>query len=114
MVIYLDNGDQICMSPNLEFLSILRPKHADFLNTMTPEEKEVMQQHRAYADQLFREGKIIFGGVAIDGSIGILVFRVDSAEEAGEIFEKDPAVVAGIGYPELHPFRIGMQAGVSP
>jgi uncharacterized protein YciI len=94
----------------LEFLSILRPKHADFLNTMTLEEKEVMQQHRAYADRLFEEGKIIFGGVATDGSIGILVLLVNSKEEAREIFENDPAVVAGIGYPELHPSRIRMRA----
>jgi hypothetical protein len=27
------------------------------------------------------------------------------------IYENDPAVKAGIGYPELHPFRIGMVAG---
>jgi hypothetical protein len=26
------------------------------------------------------------------------------------IYKNDPAVKAGIGYPELHPFRIGMVA----
>jgi len=36
---------------------------------------------------------------------------VDSAEEMQRIYENDPAVKAGIGYPELHPFRIGMVAG---
>ena len=41
-------------------------------------------------------------------TIGILVLRVDSAEEAQSIYDNDPAVIAGIGYTELHPFRVGM------
>ena len=44
-------------------------------------------------------------------AIGIIIWRVDSAEEARRIYENDPAVKAGIGYPELHPFRIGLLAG---
>jgi len=96
------------MCPALEFISIMRPKHPDFIATMTPEEKAVMGEHISYAKQLFDEGKIILGGAAIDGTIGILVLRVDSAEEAKVIYDNDPAVIAGIGYTELHPFRVGM------
>ena len=59
----------------------------------------------------FDQGKIILGGAVTDGAIGIIVWRVDSAEEMQRIYENDPAVKAGIGYPELHPFRIGMVAG---
>jgi len=47
----------------------------------------------------------------MDGAIGIIVWSVDSAEEMQRIYENDPAVKAGIGYPELHPFRIGRWAG---
>jgi len=36
---------------------------------------------------------------------------VDSAEEMQRIYENDPAVKAGIGHAELHPFRIGVLAG---
>ena len=96
------------MSPALEYITIMRPKHPDFIATMTPEEKTVMGEHLAYARQLFDQGKIILGGAATDGSIGILVLRVDSAEEAQAIYDNDPAVIAGIGYTELHPFRVGM------
>ena len=73
------------MSPSLEFLETLRPKRENFVATMTPEEKAVMGAHFAYNDRLFAEGKILIGGAATDGSIGIIVLRVGSAEEAREI-----------------------------
>ncbi len=96
------------MPPILEYIFLLRPKHADFLHTMTREEREAMHQHRIYADHLFKEGKIVFGGAATDGSIGVLVLRVNDEGDARRIFESDPAVAAGIGYAELHPFHTGM------
>jgi uncharacterized protein YciI len=99
------------MSPAFDFLLTLRPGRPDFIATMTPEEHATMQRHRAYADRLYEQGKIIFGGVATDGSIGILVLRVESEEEARQIRKADPAVIAGIGDTEIHPFRVGMLAG---
>ena len=94
----------------MEYISLLRPKRPDFLTTMTPGERETMSQHMKYVRHLFDQGKIILGGAATDGAIGILVYRVDSAEEARCLFDDDPAVMADIGYPELHPFRIGLLA----
>jgi uncharacterized protein YciI len=96
---------------SLTFLSTLRPKRPDFLATMTPEEQAIMGQHMAYTRQLFEQGKIVLGGAATDGAIGVIVWRVDSAEEMQRIYDNDPAVKAGIGYPDLHPFRIGVLAG---
>ena len=96
---------------SLTFLTTLRPKRPDFLATMTPEEQAIMGQHMAYTKQLFDQGKIVLGGAATDGAIGIIVWRVDSAEEMQRIYENDPAVTAGIGHSDLHPFRIGMVAG---
>jgi len=57
---------------SLSFLTTLRPKHPDFLATMTPEVKAVMGQHMAYTRQLFDQGKNILGGAATDGAIGII------------------------------------------
>ena len=59
------------MTPPLSFLSTLRPYRPDFLATMTPEAKAVMGQHLAYTRQLFDQGKIILGGAATDGAIGV-------------------------------------------
>jgi uncharacterized protein YciI len=99
------------MPPPLTFLSTLRPKRPDFLVTMADEQKAVMGQHMAYTKELFDQGKIVLDGAATNGAVGIIVWRVDSAEEARRIYDNDPAVKAGIGYPELHPFRIGLLAG---
>ena len=96
----------------LTFLTTLRPYRPDLLATMTDQERAVMGQHQAYTRQLFDQGKIVLGGAATDGAIGIIVWRMDSAEEMLRIYENDPAVEAGIGYPEVHPFRIGMVAGM--
>jgi len=46
-----------------------------------------MGQHMAYTRQLFDQGKIILGGAATDGAIGVIVWRVDSAEEMQRIYE---------------------------
>jgi len=95
----------------MHFISTLRPRRPDFLLTMTPEEKASMGDHAAYTRHLFDEGKIVLGGAATDGAIGVIVWRLESAEEAKRIFDHDPAVRAGIGDAELHPFRIGLLAG---
>jgi uncharacterized protein len=99
------------MSPSLEFIETLKPKRENFVATMTAEERAVMGEHFAYNRRLFEQGKILVGGAATDGAIGIIILMVDSPEEAGEIYENDPAVKAGIGYPELHQFRLGLWAG---
>jgi uncharacterized protein YciI len=95
------------MSQPLDFISLLRLKRPDFLTTMTPEEQTAMGLHKEYVTSLFEQGKIVMGGTATDGTLGVLIYRVYSAEEARRLFYNDPAVIAGIGYPELHPFQIG-------
>ena len=95
----------------LWFVETLKPGREDFVATMTPGERAVMEEHAAYNRRLFDRGKILLGGAATDGAIGIIVLRVDSPGEAREIFENDPAVKAGIGHAGLHPFRVGLFAG---
>ena len=98
------------MDGNSTYIMTLRPNRENFIATMTPAEKTAMDEHFLYAKGLFDRGKIILGGAATDGSIGIIVFREDSPEEARRIFDNDPAIRAGIGQAELHQFRIGMIA----
>jgi hypothetical protein len=93
------------------FIETLRPKRENFVATMTPVEKAGMGEYFAYNRRLFEEGKILMGGAATDGAIGIIILRVGSEEEARQIYENDPAVKAGIGHPELHPFRATLVAG---
>ena len=78
---------------------------------MTPEEQIIMAQHREYVSDLFQDGRIILSGTATDGTTGLLIYSVDTAIEARRLFYNDPAVIAGIGYPELSPFEIGHHTG---
>ena len=96
-----------CMNPQMDFISLLRPKRPDFNTTMTQEERDAMREHREYIKHLFEQGKIVMSGEAHDGTVGIVLYRVDSAEEARRYFYNDPAVIAGIGYPDLYPFQVG-------
>lgn len=93
------------------FIFTLRPRRSDFIGTMSSREKEVMEQHFAYSRRMFDQGKILLGGAATDGAIGIIILLAESEEEAREIYEHDPAVIAGIGDTEFHPFRVGLIAG---
>jgi len=74
---------------------------------MTPEEQVTMLQHTDYVRDMIAQGKIFLQGNAPDGIISVLIYRVDSAIEARHLFYSDPAVIAGIGYPELYPLTIG-------
>jgi hypothetical protein len=91
----------------MEFLSLIRPKRQDFLTTMTPAEQATMTQHAEYVRDMIAQGQVLLHGGAPDGTISVLVYRVGSATEARRLFYSDPAVIAGIGYPELYPLAIG-------
>jgi len=95
------------MIQTMEFISLIRPKRLDFLTTMSLAEKATMIQHKDYVRDLIAQGKIFLEGNAPDGTISVLIYRVDSAIEARRLFYSDPAVIAGIGYPELYPLTIG-------
>ena len=94
------------VSDTMEFISLIRPKRMDFFTTMTPEEQATMLQHTDYVKDMITQGKIFLQGNAPDGTISVLIYRVDSAIEARRLFYSDPAVIAGIGYPELYPLSI--------
>ena len=91
----------------MDFISLIRPKRLDFLTTMTPAEQATMEQHADYVRAMIAEGHILLDGGAPDGSLGVLIYRVYSAIEARRLFYSDPAVIDGIGYPELYPLTIG-------
>jgi len=95
------------MIQTLDFISLLRPKRPDFYATLTQEERVAMRKHKEYIKHLFEDGKIVMSGEASEDALEIVLYRVDSADEARRYFYNDPAVIAGIGYPELYPFQIG-------
>ncbi|MFW9991448.1 MAG: YciI family protein [Candidatus Odinarchaeota archaeon] len=99
------------MPDNLEFLYLLKPaKRAasleEYMKALTPEEKEVLQQHFKYMDELQKARKVILGGPCLDAAYIILILRVESKEEAEKIIANEPAVKANIlAVESQHPFQ---------
>jgi hypothetical protein len=74
------------MSYPMDFISLIRPKRLDFLATMTSDEQETMARHTEYVKNMITQGNIFLDGGAPDGTLGVLIYRVDSAIEARRLF----------------------------
>jgi uncharacterized protein YciI len=94
-----------------EWLCIIRPPRATFMEDASPEEQEIMQRHFEYLKSLLEAGKLILAGPSLEPPFGIIVLEADSEEEARRLIAADPSVAAGIQTPELHPFRASLLRG---
>lgn len=54
---------------------------------------EMLQEHIAYLEKYIANGKIYAKGPFLDHSGGLVIYNVDSREEAKEIIDNDPAIV---------------------
>lgn len=94
----------------MEFLIIKKPRK-NFIETMTAEESEIMSAHFLYLKQKLSEGKLILAGPVTNGDFGVSILEVESEEEARDIMNNDPAVIAGIMNPTLYPYRVSLLRG---
>ena len=80
------------MSKKYYFLK-LNPCRADFAQTLTDEERKIMNSHVAYWRDKMAKGKVVvFGPVLHPQSVyGIGVISVDDEKEIEEFIAKDPA-----------------------
>lgn len=67
---------------------------------------EIMGRHFAYLKGLSEHGKLLLAGPALDGVFGIGIFKTTDEAEARSLADGDPAVVAGLMRPEIHPVRL--------
>ena len=72
----------------------------------TPELQKLQSEHMAHIGKMADTGKLIIAGPFADGGDlrGMLIFRVDTPEEAKALAEQDPAVKAGRLVLEWHPW----------
>ena len=81
--------------------------YAAYLHMIDPEKnKEVLLRHIEYLDKLDQEGKIFARGPFADGSGGLVVYFVDSFEEAKILAENDPHVVEKVRRLELKEWNV--------
>ena len=72
----------------------------------TPEHQKLQAEHMAHIGKMADTGKLIIAGPFTDnGDLrGMLIFRLDSPDEAKALAEQDPAVQAGRLVLEWHPW----------
>ncbi|HXB05779.1 MAG TPA: hypothetical protein VNW04_01650 [Puia sp.] len=77
------------------FFLRLNPVRADFVQTMTDEEKGIMMRHSMHWREFQLKGKIVVFGPVVDpaGAFGMGVAAVDSEEELKGFIAGDPALV---------------------
>jgi uncharacterized protein YciI len=98
-------------APVSEWLCVIRPPRATFVEDMSPREAEIMERHFEYLKSLLKAGKLILAGPSLDPPFGIIVLEAESEDEARRLIEADPSVAAGVQTPELHPFRASLLRG---
>ncbi|ASK94981.1 YciI family protein [Xanthomonas campestris pv. merremiae] len=81
------------------------PPRADFLQTMSVDEKTWMTQHGAYMDGLLDKGIIVAHGPVTDpaGGYGVSLYRIADDQQIEHFTSQDPIVLNGVGHYEHHP-----------
>jgi uncharacterized protein YciI len=93
------------------FIYLLRPVRPGFVETMTPREEAVVEEHFAHLQRLLAEGRLILAGPCLDGTFGVVIFEATSEEEAASLMRADPAVRESVMTAELHAFRVSLRRG---
>ncbi|MBI3097286.1 MAG: hypothetical protein HYY93_03435 [Planctomycetes bacterium] len=96
------------MSETRHYVYLVRPRRPGFRETMTEQEREIIDRHFDHLKARHDRGRLLLAGPCLDASFGLVVFEADSEEEAREFMDLDPAVREGIFYAELHPFHVAL------
>lgn len=88
------------MHEPMYFFCRLIPPRPDFMQTMSVDERAIMQQHVGYWTGKVKSGNaLIFGPVADPrGGYGVGIMRADSPEGMHALRDADPAMLAGVGF----------------
>ncbi|MGY5804449.1 YciI family protein [Rhizobium sp. LEGMi12c] len=81
------------------------PPRADFLQTITDEEKALFQQHGDWQTELRGTGQIVAHGPVVDpaGPYGVALWEVEDGADIAALTAQDPIVKAGVGHYEHFP-----------
>ncbi|HEU4562806.1 MAG TPA: YciI family protein [Longimicrobium sp.] len=95
------------------FCKLVAPR-ADFVQTMTPAEGQLMQEHGAYWREWLAKGHVIAFGLVGDPrrAFGIGIVEFDNEEEARAFTDGDPTIESGQGFAfEVLPMPFGVVRG---
>lgn len=84
------------MEKKLYYFVRLLGKRAGWPEDMTPAEEEIMGEHFEYLKKLVVERRVVMAGPVWKPTFGMMILRVDSAEEALAILKEEPSVTKGL------------------
>ena len=68
-------------------------------------EQPYFREHGRYMQRFFADKRLIMGGPFMDNQGGLGIIDVANEAKAREILEQDPAVLARVFQPHLHPWN---------
>ena len=68
-------------------------------------EQPYFREHGRYMQRFFADKRLIMGGPFMDNQGGLGIIDVANEAQAREILEQDPAVLARVFQPHLHPWH---------
>jgi uncharacterized protein YciI len=99
----------------MEFAYLVRPAFDQrFLERATERQRAVVEEHGAWLEARYAEGRLRFAGRCYDGPFGLVVLEADSEEEGRTLMEADPSVRSGLQTAEFYPFRTFLARGRGP
>lgn len=84
----------------------LHPPRADFAQTLTTDEAQLMKEHAGYLRAFAAKGwAVAFGPVADPaGTYGVGIWEVPDGTDVAAISSDDPVIKSGLGFRyEIHP-----------
>jgi hypothetical protein len=89
------------------FLCKFIPPRHDFLQTMTPNECDLMQQHVVFMNDLLAQRLIVAHGPVDDpaGGWGLSLYEVADDQDVAAMTSQDPMVKGGGARYEIYPMR---------
>jgi len=81
------------------------PPRGNFRSTLTPDEREVMEEHGHFLDHLLSKGVIVAHGTVMNESsgYGVTLYEIADDQDIQVLTSQDPVISAGVGKYEVLP-----------
>ncbi|MCH7691407.1 MAG: hypothetical protein IIA17_10240 [candidate division Zixibacteria bacterium] len=91
------------------YLIMYRPPRNGFAENATPEESAEVMKHFEYLKALNVKKTVLIAGRVNDARFGIALLETETEQEAQQIMNDDPAVIAKVFTAELLPFSLALR-----
>jgi uncharacterized protein YciI len=102
-------GDEYLQERRLLFIDLrLKTPNKKAKKLSDDEAADLREEHLAYCARLKKQGKLWGAGPFRDGTGGMIIYSVDSIEEAMALANKDPSILRGTQKPVIKPWSVGI------